>query len=68
MTPSHRTRHEQIDSTESPESPVLEPDQPPTARMESFDVVRPDGVLVRVTRNIDTGEQSIVVLEEAGDA
>lgn len=29
------------------------------ARMETFTVTRPDGKRVQVTRNIDTGEQSV---------
>lgn len=28
-------------------------------RVEVFDAVRPDGVVVVVTRNIDTGEQAV---------
>lgn len=28
-------------------------------RFESFEAVRPDGVVVVVTRNIDTGEQTV---------
>lgn len=30
-------------------------------RFESFEVTRPDGVVVVVKRNIDTGEQSVTV-------
>ncbi len=29
------------------------------ARMETFDAVRPDGTVVVVKRNIDTGEQTV---------
>lgn len=33
------------------------------ARTETFDVVRPDGKTVTITRNLDTGEQSIEIHE-----
>lgn len=32
-------------------------------RTETFDAVRPDGKAVTVTRNLDTGEQSIEIHE-----
>lgn len=33
------------------------------ARTETFDAVRPDGKTVTVTRNLDTGEQSVKIHE-----
>lgn len=42
--------------TEDTEPPAREPD---AHRCEEFDATRPDGTVVRVRRNIDTGEQSV---------
>lgn len=36
------------------------------ARTETFEAIRPDGSVVVVTRNIDTGEQSIVERDATG--
>ena len=41
--------------TDEVEAPEVEPD----GRIETFDAVRPDGVVVVVVRNIDTGAQTV---------
>ena len=48
------------------EQPATEDGDPPASealsaahRFEEFDAVRPDGTVVRVRRNIDTGEQNV---------
>lgn len=48
------------------EQPPAEDGDPPASetgsaahRFEEFDATRPDGTVVRVRRNIDTGEQSV---------
>lgn len=43
--------------------PVLEQFPPAGHRVEQFETVRPDGVRVVVTRDIDTGEQRISVVD-----
>lgn len=40
-------------------SEVVEPQEPPAGRMERFRTARPDGSMVEVVRNLDTGEQSV---------
>ena len=40
-------------------SEVVEPQKPPAGRMERFRTARPDGSMVEVVRNLDTGEQSV---------
>lgn len=40
-------------------SEVVEPQEPPAGRMERFRTARPDGSVVEVVRNLDTGEQSV---------
>ncbi|BDZ40818.1 hypothetical protein GCM10025865_01170 [Paraoerskovia sediminicola] len=37
------------------------------ARTEKFEAVRPDGEVVIVTRNVDTGEQSVTPKGDAAD-
>lgn len=59
---------------ETPEAPVVleeptatvEPDEAPEAeptatvdRFETFEATRPDGTIVIIERNIDTGEQTV---------
>lgn len=49
---------------EPPKAPAVEPETVEReARTETFDAVRPDGVAVTVTRNLDTGEQSVEIHE-----
>ncbi len=43
--------------------PLVTPAVEPKGRTETFDAVRPDGVAVTVTRNLDTGEQSVEIHE-----
>ena len=38
--------------------------QDPDARTESFEAERPDGSLVRVDRNLDTGEQTLTEIDK----
>lgn len=40
-------------------SEVVEPQEPPAGRMERFRTARPDGSMVMVVRDLDTGEQSV---------
>lgn len=40
-------------------SEVVEPQEPPAGCMERFRTARPDGSMVEVVRNLDTGEQSV---------
>lgn len=47
------------EAQDPPTAPAVEPE----ARTETFDAVRPDGVAVTVTRNLDTGEQSVEIHE-----
>lgn len=44
-------------TTADPEPETV--DETPAGRIEVFDVDCPDGVRRRVTRNIDTGEQTV---------
>ena len=41
------------------EAPEVAPAVAPELRMETFEATRPDGTIVVVTRNIDTGEQTV---------
>lgn len=46
---------------ETVEAPDAEPDaEAPDGRIEVYDRRRPDGTWVTITRNIDTGEQTVV--------
>ena len=42
------------------EAPEVAPAVEPELRMETFEATRPDGTIVVVTRNIDTGEQTVI--------
>ena len=45
------------------EDPAVQPSDT-TGRIEVFEVDCPDGVRRRVTRNIDTGEQTVAPVDE----
>ncbi len=44
---------------EPPAAPASSAKDEPAGRYETFEATRPDKVLVRITRNLDTGEQRV---------
>jgi hypothetical protein len=55
------TKPEDAKTPESPEAPALDADEA-EHRMETYEVVRQDGEVVRVLRNLDTGEATYEVV------
>lgn len=54
---------EEVAEATGPSGPELaeevQPQEPPAGRMERFQTARPDGSMVEIVRNLDTGEQSV---------
>lgn len=54
---------EEVAEATEPSGPELaeevQPQEPPAGRMERFQTARPDGSMVEIVRNLDTGEQSV---------
>lgn len=61
--PEEVSEPEEVAEVTEPSGPepseVVEPQAPLAVRMERFRTARPDGSMVEVVRNLDTGEQSV---------
>ncbi len=61
--PEEVTEPEEVAEVTEPSGPELaeevQPQEPPAGRMERFQTARPDGSMVEIVRNLDTGEQSV---------